>query len=274
MYTRVYVEITNVCNMSCSFCHGHSRAPRNMTEEEFTHILSELDGQTKHIYYHLMGEPLLHKDLGKFLNIAKEKGFRSLITTNGTLLKEKGDELLENGVYKLNISLHSFEEQGEEYLKRYLENVVEFVEKAKNYKTIVILRLWNKSVKDTHNQQIISFLRSHIDGEWTENELGYKIRNRLHISVSERFDWPDIDGKDLGEDTSCLGMRDHFGILADGTVVPCCLDSQGIINLGNVFEESVEDILSSPRATAIKYNFGKRKAVEELCRKCPYSRKF
>ena len=274
MYTRVYVEITNVCNMSCSFCHGHSRAPRNMTEEEFTHVLSELDGQTKHIYYHLMGEPLLHKDLGKFLNIAKEKGFRSLITTNGALLKEKGDELLENGVYKLNISLHSFEEQGEEYLKRYLENVVEFVEKAKNYKTIVILRLWNKSVKDTHNQQIISFLRSYVDGEWTENELGYKIRNRLHISVSERFDWPDIDGKDLGEDTSCLGMRDHFGILADGTVVPCCLDSQGIINLGNVFEESVEDILSSPRATAIKYNFGKRKAVEELCRKCPYSRKF
>ncbi|MBO5774235.1 MAG: SPASM domain-containing protein, partial [Clostridia bacterium] len=101
-----------------------------------------------------------------------------------------------------------------------------------------------------------------------------KIRNRLHISVSERFDWPDIDGKDLGDDTSCLGMRDHFGILADGTVVPCCLDSQGIINLGNVFEESIEDILSSPRATAIKYNFGKRKAVEELCRKCPYSRKF
>lgn len=274
MYTRVYVEITNICNMSCSFCHGHSRAPRNMTEDEFKRVLSELDGETKHIYYHLMGEPLLHKDLGKFISLAKERGFRSLITTNGTLLKEKGEELLKAGVYKLNISLHSFEDQGQEYLTKYLNSVVDFVEKARNYSTIVILRLWNKSVEDTHNQEIISFLRSRIDGEWTENALGYKIRNRLHIAVAERFGWPDMDGEDLGEEVFCYGMRDHFGILADGTVVPCCLDSQGVINLGNVFEESLESILSSPRATAIKYNFGARKAVEELCRRCPYSRKF
>ena len=295
MYTRVYVEITNVCNMSCSFCHGHSRAPKSMTEEEFKIVLRELQGKTKHIYYHLMGEPLLHKDLAKFLALAKENGFRSLITTNGTLLAKWGDELLncgvnstennvrpgkkenkliESSIYKMNISLHSFEDQGQEYLTKYLSDVVDFVEKAKNHHIIIVLRLWNKGSENAFDQEIISFLRSRLDGEWTENENGFKIRNRLHISWSEPFGWPDINGEYLGDEVSCYGTRDHFGILADGTVVPCCLDSEGAIPLGNVFKEALEDILSSPRTMSIMQGFGMRKAVEELCKRCPYARKF
>ena len=109
MYSRVYVEITNRCNMNCSFCHGHARPLRQMQPEEFSHILDQLTGVTEYIYYHLMGEPLTHKQLPLFLSMAKERGFRSIITTNGTLLPTRGAELLSAGLHKISISIHSFE---------------------------------------------------------------------------------------------------------------------------------------------------------------------
>ena len=110
MYSRVYIEITNVCNMNCSFCHGHSRDKRFMSEDEFNLILDRLSGQTEYIYYHLMGEPLLHPLVPVFLKTAKNKGYKSMITTNGTLLNKCGDEIINSGIHKVNISVHSFEE--------------------------------------------------------------------------------------------------------------------------------------------------------------------
>ena len=79
MYNKVYVEITNICNMNCSFCHGHSRKPGMMSEENFARILSQLSEKTKYIYYHLMGEPLLHPDLPRFITMAKQAGFKQVI---------------------------------------------------------------------------------------------------------------------------------------------------------------------------------------------------
>ena len=108
MYSRVYVEITNICNMRCSFCHGHSRSPRQMTEAEFSHVLEQLQGKTQYIYHHLMGEPLVHPLLPRFIQMAKDAGFHPMITTNGTLLDSHGDALLGIGLHKVNISLHSF----------------------------------------------------------------------------------------------------------------------------------------------------------------------
>lgn len=274
MYTRVYVEITNICNMKCSFCHGHCRQAKMMSKLDFQRVLDELKGKTKHIYYHLMGEPLTHPELNEFLVMAKEQGFQSMITTNGTLLNKCGDALLQSGIYKINISLHSFEKQDRQAFESYLTDIVEFVKKASSSRTIVVLRLWNKGADDSQNSQIISFLRPLLDGEWTENERGIRIRNKLHIEWGDRFEWPDKDGKYQGEQVFCYGMRDHFGILADGTVVPCCLDSDGAINLGNVFTEKLSDILNSERAKAIKHGFGSYKATEDLCKRCPYARRF
>ena len=109
MYSRVYVEITNICNMNCSFCHGHSRPLRQMTEEEYAHILKQLTGKTQYLYHHLMGEPLVHPLLPRFIEMACQAGFRPMLTTNGTLLDRRGDRLLIPGLHKVNISLHSFE---------------------------------------------------------------------------------------------------------------------------------------------------------------------
>ena len=128
MYARVYVEITNICNMACSFCHGHDRAPRRMSEDEFSRVLDALDGQTKFIYYHLMGEPLTHPDLPEFLRIAKEREFRSVITTNGTLLKKRKDEIIAAAPHKVSISVHSFEGGSDQAFDNYLESITDFAD--------------------------------------------------------------------------------------------------------------------------------------------------
>lgn len=274
MYSRVYLEITNKCNMRCSFCHGHSRPYRQMTREEFLHILNELNGITNYIYYHLMGEPLLHPEILEFLTLAKERGFKSMITTNGTLIGKKGEDIVKAGVHKVNISLHSYEDQGEEYFFKYLSDVATFADFASKNDVIVVLRLWNNGIDEENNRKIIAFLKEKLKGEWEENSKGIRIRYKLHLEWGDRFEWPDKEAPDYGNEVFCYGMRDHFGILSDGTVVPCCLDSDGVINLGNAYERSLKEIITSPRAKAIREGFGKREAVEDLCKRCAYARRF
>lgn len=281
MYSRVYVEITNICNMNCSFCHGHSRPARRMTEEEFAHIIGELKGQTDYIYYHLMGEPLTHPDLPRFLTMAADAGFRSVITTNGSLLATRGQCLLDAAatgrLHKVSISIHSFEEGDDASFDCYFQKVAEFADAAANAGAIVALRLWNRGCDGGRNERIVQFLRAGFPGEWHENWKGMRMRDRLHLEWGDRFAWPDQNAPlvtDASGEAFCHGMLDHFGILSDGTVVPCCLDSDGVIALGNVHDAPLSAILSSPRACAIADGFRCRRATEDLCHRCGYARKF
>lgn len=274
MYSRAYVEITNVCNMACSFCHGHKRASRQMSREEFSRILEQLKDKTQYIYYHLMGEPLTHPLLPEFLQMAKAAGFHSVITTNGTLLPKRGQALLSAGIHKVNISLHSFEQGSAESFEKYLAGVAEFAEKATRQGVIVSLRLWNRGFDGGRNEEIMTFLRRWFPEPWRENTRGYCLINKLFLESDDRFDWPDKDAREVGGQIACYGLRDQFGILADGTVVPCCLDSEGVIDLGNVFTQPLSRILESPRAKAIAQGFRNRKATEDLCRRCGYAQRF
>lgn len=274
MYKRVYVEITNICNMHCSFCHGHKRRPRRMSREEFSRVLGALSGKTEYIYYHLMGEPLTHPELPEFLEMAARQGFRSVITTNGTLLDKCGEGLIAAGLHKVSISLHSFEGADQQAHLKYLGKVADFAEAAAKAGILISLRLWNKGCDEGKNDVALDFFRQRLPGEWTANSRGFRIRDKLYLEWGDRFQWPDKDAPIQGDRFFCYGMQDHFGILCDGTVVPCCLDSDGIITLGNIFTENIGDILSSPRAQAMTQGFRCRKATEDLCRRCGYAQRF
>ena len=245
-----------------------------MSKEEFELILSKLKGQTNYIYYHLMGEPLTHKLLPEFIKLSTENGFKSIITTNGTLLKKRGKELLSVGVHKLNISLHSFENGSEAEHYDYLSDVADFVNEASLTDTVVVLRLWNNGHDGGRNENTLTFLKAAIPGEWTETTRGTRIKGKIFLEYGERFTWPDKDADVMGERYFCYGLKDQFGILSDGTIVPCCLDSDGVIALGNAFTDNVDEILSSERATAIVEGFRCGKAAEELCKRCGYAQRF
>jgi radical SAM protein with 4Fe4S-binding SPASM domain len=221
-----------------------------------------------------MGEPLLHPQLPEFIKMSGERGYKSIITTNGTLLSRRGDEIIAAGIHKINISLHSFEEESADGHNAYLSGIVDFAKKAAEAGIIVVLRFWNRGVDGTQNDFALDSLKENIEGEWKENTRGIKVRDKIFIDFGERFEWPDLAADVKGTRFSCYGLRDQFGILADGTVVPCCLDSEGVINLGNVFEQDIESILSSDRAVNIVKCFNSGKAAEELCRRCGYARRF
>lgn len=274
MYSRVYVEITNICNMDCSFCHGHARQHRSMHREEFARILQQLTGQTQYIYYHLMGEPLTHPELPVFLQMAARAGFRSIITTNGTLLGKRGNEIIHSGVHKVSISLHSFEKDDDEGYLRYMGQAADFADKATKAGIIVVFRLWNRGHDNGTNDLAEAFLRSRFAGEWAANTRGLRIREKLYLEWGDRFQWPDKDAPIQGDEIFCYGLKDHFGILCDGSVVPCCMDSDGIITLGNILDEDITDILASTRASAMAEGFEHRTATEDLCRRCAYAKRF
>ena len=275
MYSRAYVEITNICNKNCSFCPGHRRAYGRMTKEQFRYVAKEISRVTQYVYYHLMGEPLTHPELCELIEIASEYGLRSAITTNGALLPLRGDELIASGVYKVNVSVHSFEDGPVDEYERYINNCLDFVDKASLSGVLCVLRLWNKGCDGGRNDDILDRIKQRFPmGDWKEGSRGIRIRHKLHLEYGDRFDWPDMTAEEGGADVFCYGLRDHFGVLCDGTVVPCCLDRNGELALGNIFSGDIEEILASPRAKKILQGFDNRCATEELCRKCGYARRF
>lgn len=274
MYAKVYVEITNLCNKNCSFCHGTKRKPRCMAMEEFRQVTGMLRGVTEYLYFHLMGEPLTHPQLPEFIRHAVEQGFKPIITTNGSLLPRRGDDLLAAGVYKVNISVHSFEEGSREEYLDYINGCLDFADRASAAGVLTVLRLWNNGYDAGRNIDTQEMIRSRFGDNWQHGRRGIKIRDRLYLEHGERFDWPDLEAEDYGDCGFCYGLKDQFGVLCDGTVVPCCLDSDGVLALGNLFETPLAEILASPRAAAIREGFGRRKAVEQLCRRCGYAQRF
>ena len=274
-YSRVYVEITNICNRNCSFCPGTVREPRRMTYEEFCHILDSLSGVTEYIYLHVMGEPLTHPELCRFIAEASSRGFKCAITTNGTLLKRVRDKLIDSGVYKVNISVHSFEDGTRDEYLEYINDCMTFADKSSRAGVLTVFRLWNKGYDNGRNIDTLSMLKERfLDDEWRDGALGARIRHRLHLEYGERFEWPDTAADDFGDRVFCHGLGDHFAILCDGRVVPCCLDREAAINLGNIYETPLDDILSSERVKSIKEGFALKQAREDLCRRCSYARRF
>ena len=275
MLQKAYLEITNVCNLNCSFCPGTRRAPRFLSVEEFRALAGKLRGHTDYLYFHLLGEPLLHPELGELLRITGELDFFCMITTNGTLLPLRGEILLAaQRLRKVSISLQSFEANPGGELENYLRGCLDFAERAAARGVFCELRLWNRGGLETLNPAIRVRIEDRFPLPWEESRNGWKLAERIWLDPGERFDWPDLDAPDRGERCFCYGLRNQIGVLCDGTVVPCCLDHEGDIPLGNLFTQELDEILASPRARAIYEGFSQRRAVEELCRRCGYRTRF
>lgn len=274
-FRKIYLEISNICNLHCAFCPGTNRKPGVMSEETFTSLLPKLQPWSDYLYFHLMGEPLCHPQLERFLVLAGDAGFKVILTTNGTLLKKQQDILLSSAaLHKVNISLHAFEANDLAMpFSEYLQQCFSFGQVASG-KKLVVYRLWNQGGAEELNDQILDTMAAFFPRPWTEERRGIRLGDRVYLEYGDKFDWPDLTAEDGGCAVFCYGLRDQIGVLCDGTVVPCCLDHNGDLSLGNLFHQSMEEILTSPRAVAIREGFQHRTAVEELCRKCGYARRF
>ena len=307
MIDRCYIEITNTCNLDCDFCPKHNRARRQLSAEEFDLLTDKVRGKVCFLYFHLMGEPLLHPLLPQFITMAKEKGFKTVLTSNGTLLHRAMNllnaqtqsknlldapphkNLLDTLPHKIQLSLHSHESNAKGELSSYMEQVMTFSTLAAAKGTCVVLRLWNQGGRDKENEQVMSLIELYVPKPWKERPDGFRLCDNLYLEFDRKFEWPSGDSekedfyadnasseKDEQRESSAAPKREVFckallkqiGVLSDGSLVPCCLDHNGDVVLGNLFTQSLEEILSSPRAQAMIEGFQHHTATETLCQNC------
>lgn len=285
-FSKVHIEISNVCNLQCSFCPEVIRTKKLMDLELFESVIKQVAPMTEQVAFHLMGDPLLHPHLKEMIEICRLHGARIFFVTNGVLLKaEKAALLLDPAFRQINFSLHSFHDNyGAKDPGEYLKRIFDFTEQAFTQRPDLYLnyRLWN--LQETrgsgpHNREMLERIADHF-GITAPAEVdvrfkkSFKIKNRLFLHFDTEFKWPEIHLPVLNTRGFCYGLKSHFGILADGTVVPCCLDKEGSIPLGNARDLPIEEILNNPRSRAIRKGFSDGKLVEELCRRCQYIERF
>lgn len=278
MFKRIYIEITNVCNLNCRFCPKTTRKPEFIKTDLFEKILNELKNHTKYLYFHVMGEPFLHPDIGIFLDLCHEYGYKVNITTNGILIKKAEKNIIFKSALRLiNFSLHCFDANTlNSAIDDYLDNIFNFITKAgSNPDFIACLRLWDTGKNKYILEKIEEVFKVSCRIEKSPmNGNGIKLANNIYLNQASLFEWPDINIADLDNKGFCLGLRDQAAILVDGTVVPCCLDSEGTINLGNINKSAFSEIIKSKRAIDLYKGFSEKKAVESLCKKCGYRKRF
>ncbi|SDI56585.1 radical SAM/SPASM domain-containing protein [Proteiniclasticum ruminis] len=287
-YKKIYMEITSTCNLSCSFCPETKRPKSFLSVAEFERRLEEVKPYTDHVYLHVKGEPLLHPALEKLLDLCMENKIQVNLTTNGTLLSKHREMLLKKpALRQVNFSLHSLDGNEEERDKgSYMRTILDFAKEASQKgHPIVSLRFWNIDPSDLlsldarKNRALLEMIEEefqleHPILEKVQPGRGLKLAEGIYINQDHEFQWPALTEEEDDGKGFCYGLKDQVGILTDGIVVPCCLDGEGIINLGNIKDTPFREIIESERAKNLTEGFSRRTAVEELCRKCGYRKRF
>ena len=241
-----------------------------MSAQEFDLVTDRLRDRAIFLYFHLMGEPMLHPLLPDFIRMAREKGFKTVLTSNGTL-PVKAMRLLSSLPHKVQLSLHSHESNGKGILAEYIDKVMQFAIPAAEQGTCVVLRLWNQGGRESENEQVMQLLEKYVQKPWHERPDGYRLCDNLYLEFDRKFRWPEVEppsNSPEGPEIFCKALHKQIGVLSDGSLVPCCMDHNGDIILGNLFTQSLDEILESPRAKAMIEGFRHHKATELLCRNC------
>lgn len=284
-FRKIYIEISNVCNLQCTFCPEVVRDKKFMEPELFKEVATAAAPLTDEVCFHLMGEPLLHPELEKYLNICDALKLPVNLTTNGLLLDEKRMKALLNPtISQINFSLQSFESNfpGRDN-SAYLQKIFDFTERALRERPLLYInyRLWNEGAEGAKesNDQLVEKIRQRFQVDFNDftdvkRKKNARITGRLSLHKDVRFDWPHPHQPIRSARGFCHGLSSHIGVLADGTVVPCCLDKEGNINLGNCSSQSLSQIIQTPRAKAIQNGFQRGILVEDLCQRCTFITRF
>ena len=263
-FKKIYIEITNICNLDCDFCIKNKRQKKYMSLDEFKHVLDEIKPYTKYIYLHLMGESLMHPQINEFIDLACNNGFYVNLTSNGYLInKIKGNK----NIKQLNISLQSFNEKYNITLENYFNNIFDVIDSFNN--TIINYRIW---VNTSNTKAILDLLEKKYNTKIVPNERGnYTLKENIYISFKDEFKWPtESNDNAVNINGTCRALKDHIGILSNLDVVACCLDSNGDICFGNLNENNLKNILSSEKFIKMYENLNNNIKTEKLCINCNF----
>lgn len=282
-FHKIYIELTNICGLECSFCPTKETiSPQTISLKQFEDILIQIKPFTKLIAFHIFGDPLTLKNLSEYLDLALEYKINVEITTTGFFLKHHPLELfLHPAIRQINFSLNSFDKNEPKItIEEYLEPLFKLcdLKLEKKVHNFINFRLWNLDEKGSDqkfNAQVLEKLSKYfqIDLQNIDVAKPTRLENQILLHFDHYFEWPSLQSKHFSHGT-CHGLTAQMGILSNGTVIPCCLDGFGVINLGNIFDTSLLEVLNSKRATTIVEGFKNNQAIEELCKRCSFKTRF
>ena len=276
-FEKIYIELSDICGLDCAFCTGKKGIRGAMSVEKFMSVAPKLAGKARIYTFHLLGDALILPNLAEFIKVAKAHKMPLELTTSGFYMSEKNQALLleSPNIRQINFSLMAFLAQKKLNLSEYFAPILRFIRAHITLKkpNFVNLRLWNLNAdfsNTSQNESIYRLLEREFGVQIQRNVRKNRLANRVILHQSPQFRWASLAGKTLHTKGSCYALRKQIGILSNGTLVPCCMDSGGVIALGDIFTQDLNEILTSPRATAMKNGFQKGEFVEKLCQKCEF----
>ena len=285
-FQKIYLEIGNICNLQCSFCPEVERKKWQLNESDLRSLLEKVKEHAQFVCFHVMGEPLAHPQFPQFVRIAEMLQVPVEITTNGTLLSEVNQEALLNPIVRqVNFSLQSFFDNFPQANGvSYWQKIFAFTQLAltKRPELYINYRLWNLTSadkEDQKNEALLQAIEQEFEVQINRNvdprlRKSKKLLGRLYLHYDTRFRWPNPSDAKIREQGSCYGTRSHIAVHANGTVVPCCLDKEARIPLGNLLQDSLEEIMAGERFQKMRKGFETGHLVEDLCQRCDYATRF
>ncbi|MGL2702246.1 radical SAM/SPASM domain-containing protein [Helicobacter pylori] len=276
-FKKIYIELSDICGLQCSFCPNPKNIRGVMPLELFEKICKEAAPLTQIITLHVLGDPCKLKNLNHYLSTARRFSLKVDLVTSGAYLHDF-ETLLQDAIYQISISLDAgLDNHNKLNQHRYIQKILEFCRYKceKNSEVFLNLRIQDSTL-EKHQNLIKPFLESfeYVSLENLKSQGRARLFKKSFLNIQKTFKWPDLNAQNpLNQESKtpyCYGLIKQIAILSNGVVVPCCMDTQAHINLGNLNHTSLKDILNSQKAMAIKTHFLKGEALELLCKNCSY----
>lgn len=249
---QIDFELNYSCNFTCPMCTWSAENNSNkgkttwLSFDVFKETIDEgVDKGLKAIRLNYINEPLIRKDIIKYIEYAKKKGILDIyMSSNGSLLTSRiSEELIRSGLTRLQISLDAFTEEtykkirtgpGADY-KKIINNILNFLKiRDKLNSELPTLRV-NFVKTETNNHELNDFINF-----WTDKADCIGIQDFINImnpSVNEQED-------DLKE-FKCSQPFNHMTIRYDGSILPCCTFFGAKLPLGKLntkYENSLSKV--------------------------------
>ena len=266
---RVYLEITNACNLNCPFC-TYEKGNRFLSLKQIDDYTSQIKKYCNYIYLHILGEPLLHPDFDSILDILDKKDFNLQLVTNGTLLYKYPNILNHKCIRKLSISIHSI--NNIDVNEDYFNNINKLIE-INNNKNIE-LRFYNVSNLDNKLANYLNDLKNKYGFTITSKTNSYKLKDNIYIYFEDLFRWPNINDPFISNIGKCRGAIDMIAINSNCDVTLCCLDPNAYNSIGNLKKQSLDEIINSDLYKKYCNDIKNGKLTSDLCSRCTYRLRF
>lgn len=252
----------------------------------FKSTIDQTHRKTDYLRLHEMGEPLIDKNIFKFIDYCSEKGIKTEISTNATILSEDAAEkILNSKLDNIILCLDGFTRDVYEKVRskadfeKTKENIARFLELKNNLKKRLKVYLQIISMKETE-KQISDFIEY-----WKRYKIDKIIIKKFSTfsnqveSISSLAELKHrYKNKIIKKRPPCYYLWDSVVVLYDGSVVPCCRDYDASYILGNVKNESLNNIWNGKKIKQLRRMHIDGNFNVPLCRDClewpeePYTR--